>query len=300
MKTLRAGVVFGTLGLASLAALAACSMQPAGAGTSESAASEGEELEILFPEMYSAFDGEHAFKIPAKVDGVKKLKWSIEDKEMADLDVQTDGSVLITVRKAGKTNIVAKAGGLVGKAPLEVTEAEADDWKNGNDRYNNGVTWKRGGGGGGGDAGGGGRRQPPDPNMACTNCHAAGKSDPVQHTPMQTAGYTDDEIIAIFTKGKKPEGVAQRIMPVEKWSKIHQWKMEPEETKGLVVYLRSLEPKSQGPVDFGGRGGRRGEKGSSSSGGSSSGGSSSGGSSSGAEPGGAESTSSSSSSGSPS
>ncbi len=254
MKTWRLGLVLGTFGLASLAAITACS----GAADADSSASAlGEELEIQWPEMYSAFDGEHTFKIPAKVDGVKKVKWSAEDPDMVDLDPQSDGSVLITVRKAGKTKIIAKAGGLRGEAPLEVTEAGKDDWKNGNDRYNNGVTWKRGsGGGGGGDAGGGGRRGPPDPTLACTNCHAAGKTDPVQHTPMQTAGYTDEEIISIFTEGKKPDGVEQRIMPIERWSKMHKWKMEPEETKGLVVYLRSLEPKSQGPVDFGGRGGR--------------------------------------------
>jgi hypothetical protein len=285
MMSSRAGLLLGTFGLAAVAALVACSGAQGMAGASDSASTEDEGLSILFPQMYSTFDGERTFKVPAKVDGVKKVKWSAEDPDMVDFDTQTDGSVLITVRKAGSTKIVAKAGGLVGKAPLEVTEAGADDWKNGNERYNNGVTWKRGGGG---DAGGGGRRGAPDPNLACTNCHAAGKTDPVQHTPMQTAGYTDDEIIAIFTKGKKPDGVAQRIMPLEKWSKLHQWTMEPEETKGLVVYLRSLEPKSQGPVDFGGRGARGGKDGSSSS-------SSSGGTSSGAT----SSSSSSSSSGSP-
>jgi hypothetical protein len=260
MKTLRLALVLGTFGCAAVAGLVACS---ADAATSDENLEEG--LEILFPEMYSAYDGEHAFKIPAKVDGVKKVTWSIEDKDMADLDKQSDGSVLITVRKAGKTKIIAKAGTLKGEAPLEITEATAEDWKNGNERYNNGVTWKRGERGDGG-AGGGGRRSPPDPSLACTNCHAAGKSDPVQHTPMQTAGVTDEELITIFTKGKKPEGVEQRIMKEERWSKLHQWKMEPEEQKGLVVYLRSLEPKKQGATDFGGgrRGGKRDGEGSSS------------------------------------
>lgn len=251
MKTLRLGFVLGTFGLASLAALAACSGMDGGTGSSESAASEGEGLDIQFPKMYSAFDGKHTFKIPAKVDGVKKVKWSASDSDIVDLDPQTDGSVMITVRKAGSVTIKAKAGNLTGEAPLEITEATADDWTNGSERYNNGVTWKRGSGGG---DGGTGHRGAPDPTLACTNCHANGKAD-VEHTPMQTGGYTDDELVTIFTKGKKPDGVAQRIMPIEKWSKIHQWKMEPEEQKGIVIYLRSLEPKSQGAVDFGGRGG---------------------------------------------
>lgn len=291
MKTPRLSVLALSFGLASLGALAACSGMDGAAGSSESAASDGEGLEILFPKMYSAFDGKHTFKIPAKVDGVKKVKWSASDPDMVDLDTQTDGSVLITVRKAGSVTIKAKAGGLVGEAPLEITEATSDDWTHGSERYNNGVTWKRGGSGGG-DAGGGGRRGAPDPSLACTNCHAKGKSD-VEHTPMQTAGFTDEELITIYTKGKKPEGVEQRIMDAERWSKLHQWKMDPEEAKGLVVYLRSLEPKSQGTVDFGGRGGRRNkDEGGSSSSSSSSGGSSSGGTSS--------SSSSSSSSGDPS
>ncbi len=264
MKPLRLALLLGTFGASAVAGLVACSAETA---TSDSNLEEG--LEILFPEMHSAFDGEHSFKIPAKVDGVKKVTWSAEDPDMVDLDKQSDGSVIITVRKAGKTKIIAKAGGLKGEAPLEVTEASPEDWKNGNERYNNGVTWKRGEGGSRGDGGaGGGRRGPPDPTLACTNCHAAGKQDPVQHTPMQTAGFTDDEIIEIFTKGKKPDGVEQRIMKADRWAKIHQWKMEPEEQKGLVVYLRSLEPKKQGTTDFGGGrgGGRRpGGEGSSSS-----------------------------------
>lgn len=267
MKHLRLALVLGTFGTSAIAGLVACSAETA---TADSNLEEG--LEILFPEMHSAFDGEHSFKIPAKVDGVKKVTWSAEDPDMVDLDKQSDGSVIITVRKAGKTNIIAKAGGLKGVAPLEVTEASAEDWKNGNERYNNGVTWKRGEGSRGDGGAGGGRRGPPDPTLACTNCHAAGKQDPVQHTPMQTAGFTDDELKEIFTKGKKPDGVEQRIMKAERWAKIHQWKMEPEEEKGIIVYLRSLEPAKQGPTDFGGgrRGGgkRGGESTSSSSGGS--------------------------------
>ena len=35
---------------------------------------------------------------------------------------------------------------------------------------------------------------------------------------------------------------------------MHQWQMDEFAVKGIVVYLRSLEPKSQGAVDFGGRG----------------------------------------------
>jgi hypothetical protein len=71
---------------------------------------------------------------------------------------------------------------------------------------------------------------------------------------MQTGGYTDDELVTIFTKGVKPDGVPQRIMPFTQWHKIHQWAMDDYAVKGIVVYLRTLEPKSQGAVDFGGHG----------------------------------------------
>jgi hypothetical protein len=56
-------------------------------------------------------------------------------------------------------------------------------------------------------------------------------------------------------------------MPLESWSKIHKWQMTPEQANGMVTYLRSIEPESQGPTDFGGRGGGRRDGGSSSSGG---------------------------------
>ena len=51
--------------------------------------------------MYSAYDGQHEFKIPAVVTGVKKVKWSLSDPEVADIETQSDGSAMITVRKAG-------------------------------------------------------------------------------------------------------------------------------------------------------------------------------------------------------
>lgn len=248
----------------------ACGSDPV--GTSEGNL-EGAELEILFPKMYSAYDGKHEYKVPAKVDGVKNVKWSADPADAVDLEKQSDGSVMITVKKAVDVTIIAKAGPLRATAPLHVTEFKPEDWDNGKDRYANGVTFKRGdgsgkgggngsgGGGGGGDGGAGGKpeRQPPDPHLACTNCHAkGGNGSDVEHTPMQTAGYTDDELVMIFTQGKKPAGVEMRIMTADKWQKIHKWEMEEDEKHGIISYLRALEPKSQGPTDWGGRGGGKG------------------------------------------
>jgi len=248
------------------AALFACS-SPEAAGSSESAQTDS-ELEIHFPQMYSAYDGQHEFKIPAVVTGVKKVKWSVSDPEVADIDVQSDGSAMITVRKAGSVKVIAKAGPIRGEAPLTITESKDNEWEAGNVRYNNGTVLTRGPRGDGGGGGGGFK----DKQLSCTNCHGGAGGDDskdIEHTPMQTAGYSDTELVAIFTKGKKPEGVPQRVMMNrERWSKMHQWQMDEFAVKGLVVYLRALEPKSQGPVDFGGRGPKGDGKGKGSSSGS--------------------------------
>jgi len=243
-------------------ALYACSGAGDGAGSSESASTDA-ELEIHFDTMYSAFDGQHDFKLPAVVTGVKKVKWSVSDPSIASIETQSDGSAMISVLKAGTVDIIAKAGSVSGKAPLTITESQDNEWEAGNQRYNNGTVLQRpakgdrdGGGGGGGDGGGGGFFK--DKQLSCTNCHGAGAdkgSGDVEHTPTQTAGYSDEELITIFTKGQKPAGVPQRVMMDKaRWSKLHQWQMDEYAVKGIVVYLRSLEPKSQGDVDFGGRG----------------------------------------------
>lgn len=237
-------------------ALATCAGTAVTACSSQSANSLTEEdgIEIQFPKMYTAItDGQRKFQVPAIVNGVKSVKWSASPTGMVDLESGSDGqSVTIIPRKAGKVSIIAKSGSLKGTADLEIVQSTEEEWGYGNDRYNNGVTLKRPERPDGGAEGGKPTRQPADSSLACTNCHANGKQD-VEHTPMQTAGYTDDELVAIFTQGEKPEGAEMRVMKNKaQWSAMHKWTMETEETRGIVVYLRALEPKSQGDIDFGG------------------------------------------------
>jgi len=239
----------------------ACSAPGDGSGSNESADTES-GLKIQFPKMFSAFDGQHEFKVPVLVTGVTKVKWSASDPEMVDIETANDGTAMITVRKAGTVAIRAKAGSLAGEAILTITQSKDNEWEAGNQRYNNGVVLERGkrdgGSGEGGGGGGGGASDPNKAQASCTNCHGSAGGDEskdVEHTPMQTAGYSDAELITIFTKGEKPAGVPQRVMMSKsRWSKIHQWAMDEFAVKGVVVYLRSMEPKSQGPVDFGGKG----------------------------------------------
>ena len=112
-------------------------------GSSESASTDA-ELEIHFDKMYSAFDGQHDFKLPAVVTGVKKVKWSVSDPSIASIETQSDGSAMISVLKVGTVDIIAKAGSVVGKAPLQVTAAtKGTSGKEGKERYNNGVVLVR-------------------------------------------------------------------------------------------------------------------------------------------------------------
>jgi hypothetical protein len=115
---------------------------------------------------------------------------------------------------------------------------------------------------------GGGRLPMRDPESACTFCHkpagapsaGGGPLDriDVEHTPQQTGGYSDEEIIAIFTEAKKPEGSKWNVLPAAFapiiYPTFHKWNVEENVKKGIVAYLRQLEPASQGEIDFSGFG----------------------------------------------
>lgn len=241
---------------------AACSAADSSDSSDEAAGDE--ELSIEFPEMYSAYGGDHEFQLPAHIGGIKNVKWSADPSDAVSFAKQDDDSgstTMITVKKfVSEVKITAKAGGLKSTAILHLTEASDDLWTQGSERYNNGVVFKKpergdGGGGGGGrpDGGWGKGERVVDKSLACTNCHAkGGKGSDVEHTPTQTAGYSDEELIDIFTKAEKPSWAKMRVMKAEQWKKIHTWEMEEDEKMGLVVYLRSLTPESQGELDFGG------------------------------------------------
>jgi hypothetical protein len=247
MRTVTRTLAFVTAMTCSAAAAIGCSAPPV--SNSLESGDTSASLQIYFPVAYSAFDGTRDFKVPAMVTGVSGIKWSVSDPSLVDLEASADGTqVMMTMKGAGVVTLTAKAGSLKGTAQVNIRKADGSEFDNGKARYTNGVTLQPGG------------FRHPDPSLQCTNCHAAGGMD-VEHTPMQTAGYSDDDIINIMTKGVKPAGVAQRVMPFAKWHQIHQWTMTEDEKHGLVTYLRSLEPESQGPIDFGGHGGHHGDGG---------------------------------------
>jgi hypothetical protein len=259
----------------------------AGAGGNKGLPDGEESLAITFSPMYSAFDGKHTFKVPVVVlDAPAKITFRALDEGMVDVVRTGDASAMLTMRKAGKTTIVGEADdGTWAKAELTVTEAAPNLYDLGRERYENGVeafTTPEGGfmipdfadsgimfvDGGivfpdGGfprfDAG----AFMANPESACTFCHkpdGAGSGGggllniDVEHTPQQIGGYSDDDLLKIFTEGMKPPGVPMRIANTPRlemtWKMTHQWQMEEEAKKGIIVYIRGLEPKTQGPVDF--------------------------------------------------
>jgi hypothetical protein len=232
--------------------------------------------------MYSAFDGKHMFQIPAVV-AASNVTWSASDptavgfQPNADLTAGGYTGTTITVLAApnGPVTITAQSGSLCGSAPLNVTSAMESDWEIGNARYNNGTSLHLPMfGGGGGDAGAGPPRldggspfEVGDAGPACTNCHGPTATSmiftDVSHTPEQTGGFSDDDLINIVVHGMVPDGgyFDPNIVSPMIWHSIHQWAdITPDQQRGIVVYLRSLQPVAQaGAANIGGF--RRGDAG---------------------------------------
>ncbi|HEY0707600.1 MAG TPA: hypothetical protein VGG33_12435 [Polyangia bacterium] len=211
---------------------------------------EGAGFKIIFDKVFTAHDGTHTFKVPVTVPGVKGIKWSISNSAIAEIEAYEDdpsatGSDAMIIAKApGTVTVRAHLGNVSDAIETTITGVTPSTWELGRARYQEGPKI---------------RNDVPMANAACTNCHGANRSD-VEHTPAQIGGYTDQELITIFTQGMKPAGVKNRVVPVEQWSPVHRWQMSEEEKLGIVAYLRSLEPQSHGTSDFGGRGVFRGQR----------------------------------------
>jgi len=217
-------------------------------------------LEIVFAPMYSAYESSHKYQIPAVVNGISSaaVQWGASDPTMLTIEQDTStGGILITAEKAGTVNIIATAGSLCGSSTLTITSTTANDWMIGNARYNDGVAIHfappgMGGGDGGMTMGDGG--------VACTNCHGPtatmGAFNDVAHTPEQTGGFSDQDLINIVVHGVVPDGgyFDPSIISYDRWQQFHQWTdIQSDEQQGIVTYLRSLTPTSQGgSADFGG------------------------------------------------
>jgi len=214
----------------------------------------GGGLTIVFSPMYSGFDGVNTYSVPAIVSGVSDANWTADPKEKVDIakDPET-GGVMLTMLAAGDVKITATAGALSGSSMLHIAEYTAQQRADGEARYNNEIPlpsfmFDP-------DAG------RPDPgmftipdNLSCKNCHGSGAMAlDVEHTPQQTGGYSDADLIGIITMGMKPPGGKFKTMvPPFIYTMFHTWGATEAEKTGLVAYLRSLTPMTQGMFDFGG------------------------------------------------
>lgn len=222
-------------------------------------------LTIIFPTMYSAYDGVHTFQVPAHVDGatLELSGWKAIPSDAAsfDPDPEVDGGVLITVLKdTAQITIAANDGAIGGTAALFITRGTPEQWEAGKTRYANGVDFELPGFE---DVDFGmvldpnWTPPPPPGDLACNNCHTTGaKYFEIQHTPTQAARFSDDDLKKILTMGTKPEGVGFRLLPKmlgsltapELYAQFHKWEASEDELKGLIMYMRSLTPTGQGDI----------------------------------------------------
>lgn len=214
-------------------------------------------LSIVFNPMYSGNDGNaHTYQIPATIDnsqvnGVMNVKWTASDNSYVDLKPDADGiGVMITTKKPGKVTIIATAGDAQGKVPLTISKYDPAAWTAGQNRYANAPKWMPMQGMRGFPNGG---------LYACNSCHVDGTGGFVQHTPEQTGGFTDAQLKDIFVNGNLPPSLQNALpgFPQETFKTFHHWTVTDQEADGLIAYLRSLVPMSQGDIDFGGHGGHR-------------------------------------------
>jgi hypothetical protein len=218
------------------------------------------DLPISFaPDVYSAYieGSNHAFQFPLLAQVLSgTAQWTASDPSAVRIDPNdTSGdSVTITVERAGDVVIKANAAGRCGTTTLHVTAATEAEWQAGNARYNdmNPLPKIQT------DDGGvpvnfmGLVLDPPAKPPACTNCHGQYATSSIFRTatfiPYQTAGYSDQELIDMITRGDLPiEPLNDPIIPMAVLKFFHTWSdITGEEAKGVVVYLRSLLPMTGG------------------------------------------------------
>jgi hypothetical protein len=160
--------------------------------------------------------------------------------------------------------------------------AAGDDGGPGGGPGDGGPGMRPDGGGAGFRTSDGGSFYERDGGTACNNCHGptamSGPYKDVSHTPEQTGGFSDTDLIGIITEGIIPDGGyfdPAVINPAcdgsadctaaafQTWHSFHRWAdITSDEYAGIVTYLRSLTPVAQNGspgANFGrgGGGGRR-------------------------------------------
>ena len=226
---------------------------------------------IQFSPMYSAYDGEHVYQLSPFLPGAdpknkdadpiveSSIVWTVDDafvKKEAFFEIP--GAILLTTKKAGSTVVKVSAtrfSGLKvrGQSMLSISQSDPSEWFKGATRYNNGMMVNFFATGPCGlpiDLTG---RIPT--NSACSNCHNNMGGLVVEHSPTQTAGYSDDELIEIFTNALKPSAgfnsplLRTSPMPDCIYRNFHTWQIDEDTKRGIVWKLRSITPKHHPEID---------------------------------------------------
>jgi hypothetical protein len=184
---------------------------------------------------YSGFDGTHSFKVPIAVYGAKSTDnitvtpdvagaAVITPVKLKNVDPSADSGVyfMVDIKQAGTIKLTAKAGTQTADATISVAQYEAARWTQGETRYMN--------------AGSNG-----DP--ACRSCHVDGQA--IDHSPATLASVADTDVGRIMTLGVKPSRatISTGCTDCSDAAKKHQWMLSDDERRGLIVYLRGLEPR---------------------------------------------------------
>jgi hypothetical protein len=240
---------------------------------------------ISFSPIYSAWDGTHDYQITPYVPLVgadpatgadpidaASLKWSLNSKYVEDKGpfLKPDGTPglpgarLLQTKSAG-TAVIEVTGTTLGgtkvkgSTTLNIAAATAAKWQDGEDRYNSDVKvdftslFSGATAGGMGDCGLPISLKDKIPTeAACTNCHNTMASAlSIQHTPTQTGGYSDGDLIQIFTQATKPAGGKFNSPALSRvptalaecmYKTFHTWTIADEVKEGIVYKLRSIPP----------------------------------------------------------
>lgn len=230
-------------------------------------------VSVAFSPMYSAYvtddNNAHVFQIPAVVKGVdpsqaSSVTWGVSDPTAVSCATDpTSGGIMITVKKPGNVTIVAETSAGCGQSVLNVTAATDAQWQAGSARFNSDVPVYAGciGLGGKKDYPEGGPSACPTVGPGCVQCHGAVPKNQyfqsVPNTPEQAGGFSDEQLIGIFTNGMVPDGgyFDNSIISPLSFSIFHRWKdVQGPEQQAIIVYLRSLTPVHEGAGNFGGGG----------------------------------------------
>lgn len=186
---------------------------------------------------YSGFDGAHAFKVPIAVYGFAKGGEDtvtlapdeagsavVTRVKLKGVDPVADSGVYFMVepKKAGTLKLTAKAGTQTAAASISVATYDPARWEAGRARYEN--------------AGANG-----DPS--CKSCHVNGKA--IDNSPAALASVPDADVGRIMTMGAKPSRatIDTGCTDCSDTARKHQWELTDEERRGLITYLRGLEPR---------------------------------------------------------